>query len=460
VWIDIERCADNMQASQAEVTSVKQRIDAVSATASTGDESATQMATASSELSPPQLDENATSTDVTGVRQSRKELGLSTSQRMQKQSQLDFLWSLKDSAYMDPVSQWLRVHRALEEPGNSTEFAVTTPDVTPAPDASQSRDASTTANATLPIEGLHSVSGTVGLDEAAPPSKHVGSVSATPFASASTSTSAIPTTTGTEPEAKGSPSTSRHDVAVATANDGVRVNATNATLTPAKARRGGLGNTSDEQRPDATDLSEEAAYLNLTIDEVHELIGASVVSDAAAAASAAPDAESALAVAASHAVANLTDAAAGGLSGSIGVNGSLRSTVSGVSADESVNATSPATIDATDASVEAAVQALRRLASNGPSVFKTLTRKLKELEIDQSVIHSYLADLHSKYNAAIANMAMSVDVTKALLAGLRNNVTNEHARAEAAFSELAEAVVEMRGFMWSMREQVNFRSGF
>lgn len=71
------------------------------------------------------------------------------------------------------------------------------------------------------------------------------------------------------------------------------------------------------------------------------------------------------------------------------------------------------------------------------TVFKQLTRKLKELEIDQSVMSSYLSDLRTSYSSSIAGLQLAVD-------GLRAAAEQGERAKSTKLDTLAHAVFEMR----------------
>jgi hypothetical protein len=56
------------------------------------------------------------------------------------------------------------------------------------------------------------------------------------------------------------------------------------------------------------------------------------------------------------------------------------------------------------------------------NVFKTLTRKLKDLEIDNSLIHGYLSDMHSRYTGAAGALARSSASVRSGLSALKEEV--------------------------------------
>lgn len=71
------------------------------------------------------------------------------------------------------------------------------------------------------------------------------------------------------------------------------------------------------------------------------------------------------------------------------------------------------------------------------TVFKQLTRKLKELEIDQSVMSSYLSDLRTSYSSSIAGLQLAVD-------SLRATAEQGERAKDTKLDTLAHAVFEMR----------------
>ena len=71
------------------------------------------------------------------------------------------------------------------------------------------------------------------------------------------------------------------------------------------------------------------------------------------------------------------------------------------------------------------------------TVFKQLTRKLKELEVDQSIMSVYLSDLRTSYSASIASLQQSVE-------GIRSAREQGATARDAKLDALAHAVFEMR----------------
>lgn len=71
------------------------------------------------------------------------------------------------------------------------------------------------------------------------------------------------------------------------------------------------------------------------------------------------------------------------------------------------------------------------------TVFKQLTRKLKELEVDQSIMSVYLSDLRTSYSASIAGLQQAVE-------GIRSAREHGATARDAKLDALAHAVFEMR----------------
>lgn len=68
-------------------------------------------------------------------------------------------------------------------------------------------------------------------------------------------------------------------------------------------------------------------------------------------------------------------------------------------------------------------------AGSGPvtaNVFKALSTRLKDLEIDASVIHSYLSDMHTRYSGALAALGKQVEVLRTGLVSVRNGTLGLH----------------------------------
>ena len=81
--------------------------------------------------------------------------------------------------------------------------------------------------------------------------------------------------------------------------------------------------------------------------------------------------------------------------------------------------------------------------SSAASVFKTLTRKLRGLELDQSVISSYLAELHTTYATALAHTNSQLEASRADVAALGASTDSLHSHHRDVTASLTRAVLEM-----------------
>lgn len=86
------------------------------------------------------------------------------------------------------------------------------------------------------------------------------------------------------------------------------------------------------------------------------------------------------------------------------------------------------------------------------NVFKTLTSKLKDLEIDSSVTQSYLSDMHTQYGAAITSVTRDV---ADLRAGLEEVVTNA---SRAILSSMTDDIAALRVDLDDLLTKLSLRS--
>jgi len=87
------------------------------------------------------------------------------------------------------------------------------------------------------------------------------------------------------------------------------------------------------------------------------------------------------------------------------------------------------------------------------SVFKLLTKKLKDLEIDQSVVHSYLTDMAGTYSSAVGGLQGAVEGNRLELAQLKGNLTAVTVAQGAVIESLARSILELREVMVLLHTQ-------
>ena len=86
-------------------------------------------------------------------------------------------------------------------------------------------------------------------------------------------------------------------------------------------------------------------------------------------------------------------------------------------------------------------------------VFKMLTKKLKDLEIDQSVVHSHIADMATTYSAAVVGLQGAVEATRSELTQLKGNLTAVTVAQGAVLESLARSMLELREVMVLLHTQ-------
>jgi hypothetical protein len=82
-------------------------------------------------------------------------------------------------------------------------------------------------------------------------------------------------------------------------------------------------------------------------------------------------------------------------------------------------------------------------SSSSSNVFKALTKKLRDLEIDQSFTNSYLSDLRTKYTAAIATLSQQVELNRGAISAVSTEMSSSSMRYRSIIEALTRAFSEL-----------------